>query len=86
MNERVKRWIIEAHRRGESLDAMRVQVRNTFDTELTFWEIRDVCNEADTGMRCVCGYTGSAFIKSGISTRVTSVYACPECGTLKVKV
>jgi hypothetical protein len=89
MNERVKQWIIEAHRRGESLDAIRIQVRNTFDTDLTFWAIQEVCNEADSGMNCVCGYTGDDFTRLMFSARSDSgretVYACPKCGTLRIE-
>jgi hypothetical protein len=72
MDERIKQWIIEAYRRGESLNEMRVQVYNTFNTKLTFWEINDVCDEADTGMRCVCGYIGNDFTCLVLSTHSDS--------------
>lgn len=86
MHKRIKQWIIGAYRRGEPLHEIRAQLNDNFDVGLSDREIQDVCDEAGTDIRCVCGYVGDAFIQSEISTWLTTVYMCPKCGTLKIEV
>jgi hypothetical protein len=86
MRKSIKQWIIGAYRRGEPLHEICAQLHDNFDVGLSDREIQDVCDEAGTDMRCVCGYVGDDFIPSEISTWLTVVYVCPRCGTLRMEV
>jgi hypothetical protein len=69
MNEKVRQYIIDAHRRGEAPYAIQAYILGNYGVTLTYHDIYDVFAEIDAGMHCVCGYIGDDFTQLSFSSR-----------------